>query len=258
MTYLIRFTLFIITSVLLIACSTVPERYQYSDDFEPDGHISQLTSEQPSPVIEPLSRRGNASAYEVFGKTYKVEPMAVGTQQHGIASWYGMKFHGHETSNGEIYDVALFTAAHKTLPLPCYVKVTRKDNQQSVIVRVNDRGPFHKGRIIDLSYRAAIALGIDQQGTAEVIVEVLTQPSQPTPQQIQVTVLSDLQRAQAVQQQMIKLAGSQWSSDIDTITRQDQSLYRVRLYPDSIDQNLSVMLERIQQQTDFKPIVVDS
>ncbi|MDO6806887.1 septal ring lytic transglycosylase RlpA family protein, partial [Wenyingzhuangia sp. 1_MG-2023] len=76
-------------------------------------------------------------------------------------SWYGMKFHGHATSNGEIYDVYQFTAAHKTLPLPSYVRVTRQDNGKSVVVRVNDRGPFHEGRIIDLSYAAAHKVGLD-------------------------------------------------------------------------------------------------
>ena len=91
----------------------------------------------------------------------------------GIASWYGAKFHGHETSNGEIYNLYLASAAHKTLPIPCYARVTNLANGKSIIVRVNDRGPFHSDRVIDLSYGAAVKLGYMELGTAQVQVEVL-------------------------------------------------------------------------------------
>ncbi len=101
---------------------------------------------------------------------------AMGYQELGTASWYGMKFHGRETSNGEVYDVFGMTAAHKTLPLPSYVRVTNCNNKKSVIVKANDRGPFHGNRIIDLSYAAAQKLGMD--GTARVYVEALD-PSDP-------------------------------------------------------------------------------
>ena len=127
------------------------------------------------PKKESLSRIGN-KPYRVFGNRYVPMKSAQGFQELGIASWYGMKFHGRDTSNGERYDVFAMTAAHKTLPLPSYVRVTNCDNQKSVVVKVNDRGPFHGNRIIDLSYAAAQKLAMD--GTAKVFVEVLD-PSDP-------------------------------------------------------------------------------
>ncbi len=126
------------------------------------------------PRYEPLSRGGNRSPYEVFGKTYTVMPSAEGYRESGIASWYGMKFHGHLTSNGEVYDMYEMTAAHKSLPIPSFVRVTNLDNGKSVIVRVNDRGPFHQDRLIDLSYAAAYRLDILQRGTGRVKVEAIT------------------------------------------------------------------------------------
>ncbi|WP_327125247.1 septal ring lytic transglycosylase RlpA family protein [Nitrincola sp. A-D6] len=126
------------------------------------------------PRYEPLSRGGNRSPYEVFGQTYTVMPSADGYRESGTASWYGMKFHGHLTSNGEVYDMYEMTAAHKSLPIPSYVRVTNLDNGQSVVVRVNDRGPFHHDRLIDLSYAAAYRLDILQRGTGRVHVEAIT------------------------------------------------------------------------------------
>ncbi|TVP57738.1 MAG: septal ring lytic transglycosylase RlpA family protein [Halomonadaceae bacterium] len=141
------------------------------DDFD----ISTLVV--PQPRYEPRSRGGNFSPYTVWGETYEVMDSAVGYREEGIASWYGAKFHGHKTSNGEIYDMYTLTAAHKSLPLPTYARVTNLDNGKSTIVRVNDRGPFHGDRMIDLSYAAAKMLGFQGQGTARVEVEALaTEP----------------------------------------------------------------------------------
>ncbi|MGH8107223.1 MAG: septal ring lytic transglycosylase RlpA family protein [Arenimonas sp.] len=128
---------------------------------------------EPAPKQEPLARYGNKSPYTVLGKTYYVLDRSKHFEQHGIASWYGQKFNGRKTSSGEIYSICEFTAAHKTLPLPSYVRVTNTRNGKSVVVRVNDRGPFHEGRIIDLSYVAAIRIGLDKTGTAPVHVELL-------------------------------------------------------------------------------------
>lgn len=131
---------------------------------------------------EPKSKTGNPPYYDVLGQRYYVLDSAEGYSERGIASWYGTKFHGKRTSSGETYNMYALSAAHKTLPIPTYVRVTHLGNQRSLIVRVNDRGPFHKGRIIDLSYAAAKKLGIDQQGTA--FVEVTTihnAPSKPQP-----------------------------------------------------------------------------
>lgn len=131
------------------------------------------------PRVEPRSRYGNPKSYKVLGKRYYVMASAHGYKERGIASWYGKKFHGRLTSNREPYDMFAMTAAHKTLPLPTYVRVTNLDNGRSVVVRVNDRGPFHGGRIIDLSYAAAKKLGISQRGTGHVEVVALD-PSQPS------------------------------------------------------------------------------
>jgi rare lipoprotein A len=124
---------------------------------------------------EPASRYGNRS-YSVLGKRYQVLESAEGYDEVGIASFYGNKFHGRRTSNLEVYDMYAMTAAHKTLPLPSYARVTNLDNGRSVVVRINDRGPFHPGRIIDLSYAAAVKLGYRDKGTARVEVKGLAGP----------------------------------------------------------------------------------
>ena len=130
---------------------------------------------EPVPRDEPRSRYGNRS-YKVLGKRYEVLPSAEGYDEVGIASFYGNKFHGRRTSNLEVYDMYAMTAAHKTLPLPSYARVTNLDNGKSVVVRINDRGPFHAGRIIDLSYAAAVKLGYRDRGTARVEVKGLAGP----------------------------------------------------------------------------------
>lgn len=128
----------------------------------------------PEPQVrdEPRSAIGNRD-YAVLGKRYQVRDRADGYVEEGLASFYGNKFHGRKTSNHEIYDMYAFSAAHRTLPLPCFVRVTNLANGKSVVVRVNDRGPFHSGRIIDLSYAAAAKLGFVRQGTARVEVRAL-------------------------------------------------------------------------------------
>lgn len=129
----------------------------------------------PEPLVKDLARSpiGNKSPYEVLGKKYKVLDNTKGYAERGTASYYGAKFHGRLTSNREVYDMYQFTAAHKTLPLPSFARVTNLDNGESVIVRVNDRGPFHDGRVVDLSYAAAVRLGITQRGTGNVEVRAL-------------------------------------------------------------------------------------
>ena len=128
-------------------------------------------AEKVVPKVEPKSKYGNPESYVVFGQRYHTLPSAKGYIEQGIASWYGTKFHGRRTSSGETYDMYAMTAAHKTLPLPTYARVTNKKNGRSIIVRINDRGPFHENRIIDLSYAAATKLGIVTTGTG--LVEVI-------------------------------------------------------------------------------------
>jgi rare lipoprotein A len=134
------------------------------------------------PRVEPRSRYGNPESYVVFGKRYYTKSSSAGYSERGIASWYGTKFHGRRTSSGEPYDIYKMTAAHKTLPLPTYAKVTNLRNGRTIIVKINDRGPFHANRIIDLSYAAAARLGILEYGTGLVEVEAID-PSKPSPQQ---------------------------------------------------------------------------
>ena len=130
--------------------------------------------DEPLVTTEPRSPIGNRSPYSVLGKKYEVMQRVDGYVEQGTASYYGNKFHGRRTSNQEVYDMYAFTAAHKTLPLPSFARVTNLDNGKSVVVRVNDRGPFHEGRVIDLSYAAAIKLGITQRGTGRVEVRALS------------------------------------------------------------------------------------
>ena len=125
------------------------------------------------------SRKLPANQYEVFGKVYETLPDNLGYLEIGVASWYGKKFHGRLTANGETYNMFDMTAAHKALPLPTVVKVTNLDNGQSIVVRVNDRGPFHDDRLIDLSYGAAKALGFADKGVAPVVVEALDEENHP-------------------------------------------------------------------------------
>ena len=126
------------------------------------------------PKAEPFSRYGNPGSYKVDGRTYEVMTSSNGYRARGLASWYGTKFHSRRTSSGEDYDMYALTAAHKTLPLPTYVRVKNLSNGKQAIVKVNDRGPFHSGRIIDLSYGAAAKLGLLPKGTAPVEIEALS------------------------------------------------------------------------------------
>ncbi|WP_006787449.1 septal ring lytic transglycosylase RlpA family protein [Thiorhodospira sibirica] len=156
--------------VLLAACASKP----MSPGDGPPKKVPDLSGVgDPTPRSEPLSRYGNPPTYEVFGQTYHTMNSAKGYVERGIASWYGTKFHGQRTSSGEPYDMYSMTAAHTRLPLPVYVRVTNLENGRSVIVRVNDRGPFVKNRLIDMSYAAAKRLGMLEKGTAVVEVRAL-------------------------------------------------------------------------------------
>ncbi|MGY0557823.1 MULTISPECIES: septal ring lytic transglycosylase RlpA family protein [unclassified Lysobacter] len=142
-------------------------------DSAPDVDIDVSLIPEPTVVAVDRSRYGNRSTYSVLGKKYHVMDDSEGYVERGKASYYGNKFHGRRTSNMEVYDMYAFTAAHKTLPLPSFAQVTNLDNGKTVVVRVNDRGPFHEGRVIDLSYAAALKLGITQAGTGRVEVRAL-------------------------------------------------------------------------------------
>lgn len=149
------------------------DRYTLKHDRAPTVAIESNQVPKVVPRAEPISTAGNKSPYTIDGQTYEVLPSAQGYVEEGVASWYGAKFHGHLTSNGEIFDMYRASAAHRTLPISTFARVTNLANGREVVVRVNDRGPFHSARIIDLSYGAAVVLGFANQGTAPVRVEVI-------------------------------------------------------------------------------------
>ncbi|HVF18305.1 MAG TPA: septal ring lytic transglycosylase RlpA family protein [Steroidobacteraceae bacterium] len=164
----------------LIACGSAPQRPipaptpLPTPSTQPPASMDVSSIPDAVPRAEPKSAKGNPAFYNVLGKRYFVLPTANGYVERGVASWYGPGFHAKSTSNGERYDMYAMSAAHTTLPLPAYVKVTNLKNGRSVTVRVNDRGPFKDGRIIDLSYTAASKLGMLRDGTA--FVEVRHMP----------------------------------------------------------------------------------
>ena len=171
-----------------------PQPGRYSDDSDsgpkgPPPDVSKIP--EPTPKSEPKSQYGNKSPYSVLGESYRVLPTCAGYVERGIASWYGNKFHGYMTSNFEKYDMYAYTAASKTLPLPCYVRVTNLETGKTAVVRVNDRGPFAPNRIIDLSYVAAVKLGVWPKGTAMVEVRAID-PAHPdrTAEPVRDTVVS--------------------------------------------------------------------
>ena len=159
--------IFIVTGCSSVSAPKKPS----SQDADPTGSVDINSIPNAVPKREPKSKYGNPKSYEVFGKRYYVMESSEGFVEKGIASWYGTKFHGRRTSSGETYDMYAMTAAHKNLPLPTYVKVTNLNNGKHIIVKVNDRGPFHENRIIDLSYTAALKLDIVKKGTG--LVEVV-------------------------------------------------------------------------------------
>jgi rare lipoprotein A len=178
----------------------------------------------PVPRQEPRSARGNPPTYTVFGRTYRVMDSAAGYYATGLASWYGRKFHGRLTSSGEPFDMFELTAAHRSLPIPTYVRVTNLDNGRHTIVRVNDRGPFHDDRIIDLSYAAAVKLDFHHHGTARVRVEVLEQVPKFV---LQAGAFQDLTAADRLKHSLTQLTGE----PAYVVKVADDALYRVRLGP---------------------------
>ena len=158
-----------VTATLIVAgCGGAPER-----DSAPSKPVDVSAVPDAVPKIESKSRYGNPKSYVVFGKRYYTLKRSKGFVERGVASWYGEKFHGRRTSSGETYNMYAMTAAHKTLPLPTYVRVTNLENKRSIVVRVNDRGPFQANRVLDLSYTGATKLGMLRRGTALVEVRAI-------------------------------------------------------------------------------------
>lgn len=226
----------ILTLTLLIAlvaaCASREKAPSRPDqDGAPGKRIQASDVKDAVPQPEPRARYGNGPKYEVWGKTYTVMPTASGYRERGTASWYGTKFHGRPTSSGEPYDLYKATAAHKTLPLPTYAEVTNLDNGRKVIVKINDRGPFHSDRIIDLSYGAALRLGFVDQGTARVDVRAITFDGQradrklPDDTYLQAGAFKSKDSAKAMEKSLKN--GRVKSVDVD----RTQGLYKVFIGP---------------------------
>jgi len=234
----------------LTACSVTAQRPSSPAPREPQP-VAPAPPPAPDaipdavPRVEPRSAHGNPPFYNVLGQRYYVLSTADGYLERGVASWYGPTFHGGNTSSGEPYDMYAMTAAHKTLPLPCYARVTNLRNGRSVVVRINDRGPFVANRLIDLSYRAATKLDMIRDGTTLVEVRALTpavpdvltrSAAQPPPAlYLQAGAFTDQQNAQRL---LARLQAAGLDRAFIALPLQNGAhLYRVRLGPvDSVAQ----------------------
>ncbi|MEF8833497.1 MAG: septal ring lytic transglycosylase RlpA family protein [Halofilum sp. (in: g-proteobacteria)] len=213
------------------------------------------------PRDEPRSRYGNPESYVVFGERYHVLDSARGYVAEGTASWYGSKFHGRRTSSGEPYDMYEMTAAHRSLPLPTYVRVTNLDNGRSTVVRVNDRGPFVDDRLIDLSYAAATRLGVIDNGTARVRMRALT-PGESTADSesdaaeaasgregevyLQVGAFREYANAQRIRAR-VRGAGIRAVEVEAAVSAAGSSVYRVRIGPLDADTDREAMLGSLDE-----------
>ncbi|TAA43707.1 septal ring lytic transglycosylase RlpA family protein [Corallincola spongiicola] len=242
----------VLSSLLLPGCgSSSGQRYQIANDHTPSSPPDLDAISDPVPRYEPKSRQGNMKKYTVRGKQYQVMDSADGFSAEGEASWYGAKFHGHLTSNGEIYDMYSLSAAHKSLPLPTYVRVTNLKNERQVIVRVNDRGPFHGGRIIDLSYAAAYKLDMLKSGTAQVKIEAITltedssEPVNPDPIEpyfVQVLVTGNEGKANQLASQLSD------QFDVGSLTLEKDGLHKLRLGPLNNVQQAEALLAKLRAE----------
>jgi len=273
--------LILFSALLLQACSSSSSsRYKINQDHGPANPVDVTEVRDAIPRAEPRSKYGNPKNYKVLGKWYSVRESSAGYNEKGIASWYGKKFHGHKTSNGETYNMYGMSAAHKSLPLPSYVQVTNLSNGQRVIVRVNDRGPFHGGRIIDLSYAAASKLDMLGGGTARVEVEAIDPGSWSTSsaaivsagaaatappvtstatignRYLQVGAFGlETTAAEAKLQLQQMLPGYQVR--IVPLNLPDRTLYRVQVGPVQLNANLAELISRIEAAGYLRPHLVD-
>ena len=251
--------------VLVVAgCATTPPEAPapqpgakggyYKDDGPgdtPPTNLSEIPDAQPKE--EPLHRYANRP-YKVFGTDYvplaRVQPF----RQRGLASWYGRRFHGNPTASGERYDMYAMTAAHPTLPIPSYVRVTNPANGRSVVVRVNDRGPFHAARIIDLSYAAAHRLGFIQAGSARVELEAIVPGApQAAAVYVQLGAFSARENAESLQARLAReLAWLQESVQVLL----SANLWRLQVGPYRSHDEARSVARRIEGELELKPLLV--
>tara|TARA_R110000787_G_scaffold16806_13_gene52797 strand:+ start:422 stop:1303 length:882 start_codon:yes stop_codon:yes gene_type:complete len=280
-------------SVLLVAgCMTSrqpvvdPPAAKILRDGPPADDVDVSTIPDAVPRVDPVTIAGNKNPYTVLGKTYHLLPTSKGHREVGLASWYGSKFHGQKTSNGETYSMYGMTAAHKTLPIPCYARVTNLATNRSVIVRINDRGPFYDNRVIDLSYVAAKKLGYSEHGTTTVEVTVIDpvafqknsvqSPSVPGVAEPSPAPFPRVTQGAAVSKSVFlqvgayssQAAASQFSEQLSGLTihpvavresvnhKERRSVFRVLVGPISDHLQLEQAREQLQQQGSVDAFVV--
>jgi rare lipoprotein A len=278
----------LLTSIIVLALSACaaapipgeqpqPEVQRSGGYYKDDGpgeklpaNLDQIADAQPR--VEPLHRYANRP-YQVFGKEYVPLASVQPYRQRGMASWYGKKFHGQRTASGETYDMYAMTAAHTTLPIPSYARVTRVATGRSVIVRINDRGPFHQGRIVDLSYAAALKLGFAHLGSAEVELESIEPGQAVTPTQqaaapteqalpateqaaavyVQVGAFSSRENAESLRSRLEDEFG--WLKDAVQVLAIG-NLWRLHVGPYRTQDDARSVAERIESQLSVKPLLV--
>ncbi len=236
-------------------------------DSAPNVRVNIDSIPNATPRVEPLSKSGNPDTYVIRGKRYTTLKTNKGFVERGVSSWYGTKFHGRRTSSGETYNMYGMTAAHKTLPLPTYVEVTNTDNGRNIIVKVNDRGPFHNDRIIDLSYAAALKLDITKNGTGNVEIRAIdpraplahrqpksapkatpkptVTPTQTAAQQmyLQVGAFSSRSNAENLRNRVVSVSSS--PVNISASNEQTAPVYRVRIGPLNNNQEMLQIASRL-------------
>jgi len=269
--YNVSLVLLTVTILVFTACATKPpretstgagdhsavppsrdSRYAAEHDFTPLRPIKPEEVADARLRPDPILPLGNTSPYVVDGVSYEVLEDYGHYREQGIASWYGGKFTGYETSNGELYDVYQPTAAHRSLPIPSYARVTNLENGRSVVVRVNDRGPFHADRLIDLSYAAAVKLGYMEQGTALVEVESIAvdgvedrrDPVYGDYRFIQIGAFGEESTALALQKELRALVSA--PVFISPVEMNGKSLYRVRVGPAQDARHFLALQQQLQ------------
>ncbi len=276
-----------LVAMTLAGCDSSPSRpatgkpggYYLDDGPGPDLPANLDSVPEPTPKIEPINKY-TSRPYVVLGHAYTPFTQLTPYKARGVASWYGKRYHGQKTSSGEVYDMYAMTAAHTLLPLPSYARVTNVSTGKSVIVRVNDRGPFHEDRLIDLSYVAAQRLGLLGQGSGVVEVEAIIPgneaavvvPASPAEQApapapaasavsaeaggiyVQLGAFSVAENADAFLRKMRMDLG--WLSDSMNIYQKD-GLYRVHAGPYATRQEAGLAAERVQKELGFKALVLE-
>jgi rare lipoprotein A len=254
-----------VMALLLGACANNSSIFSEKDSA-PGVVLDPATIKDAVPRKELITRAGNKSPYTVLGKTYRLLPSSDGYLARGTGSWYGTKFHGRPTANGERYSLYEMTAAHKTLPIPSFVKVTNLENGRTAIVRINDRGPFHEGRIIDLSYAAAVKLGYAAEGTALVEVEAINLDQRPPQVKppialieqdnsryfIQVGAFKSLLSAQSLRAELSLL-----TTEVIKVTANQQQgdFYRVRIGPLAL-KDVQGLMNTLKQEKMGNPKII--